>query len=95
MGGGLGLLALSVGACEQPDLSLPTGAEAQAYFANTQGVTVEVGGNVALVTVDQPFQQLRSGGSLWARVGPYVYLFSDATEQLFRRLGHLTGGVLS
>ena len=89
MGRGLVLLVLSVGACEEPDLSVPTDSQAQAYFADTQGVTVEVGGNVALVTVDQPFQQLRSGGSLWAKVGPYVYLFSDATEQLFKDFGGL------
>ena len=80
----MGLLALSAGACQEPDLSLPTTSEAQAYFADTQRVTVEVGGNVAVVTVEQPFQQLRRGGTLWAKVGPYIYLFSGATEQLFQ-----------
>ena len=40
-------------------------------------------GNVAVVTVGQDAQQLRRGGSLWAKVGPYVFLFSRETEELF------------
>ena len=39
-------------------------------------------GIVAEVTVIQSAAQLRRGGSLWARVGPYIYLFSDATRAL-------------
>lgn len=70
---------------------MPTEAQAQAYFAETSGITVEVGGNVVVVNVNQPFQQLRRGGALWARVGPYVYLFSTATEQLFSDFGGLAG----
>ncbi len=91
MGVGLGLLALSLGACEESDLTVPTQAQAQAYFAETPGITVEVGGNVVTVNVNQPFQQLRRGGALWARVGPYVYLFSTSTEQLFSDFGGLAG----
>lgn len=91
MGVGLGLLALSVGACEEPDLTVPTDSEAQAYFAETSSVTVEMGGNVLVVNVNQPYQQLRRGGALWARVGPYVYLFSTTTEQLFSDFGGLAG----
>ncbi len=91
MGMGLAFLALSVGACEEPDLTVPTESQAQAYFAETPGVTVEVGGNVVVVNVNQPYEQLRRGGALWARVGPYVYLFSSTTEQLFKDFGGLGG----
>ena len=86
---GLGVLVLMGAACEQSELVVPTESEAQAYFAETQGITVEVGGNVVVLNVDQPFQQLRRGGSLWARVGPYVYLFSSGTERLFNDFGGL------
>ena len=91
MGMGFGILALSVAGCEEPDLTVPTESEAQAYFAETPGVTVEVGGNVVVVKVNQPYEQLRRGGALWARVGPYVYLFSTTTEQLFKDFGGLGG----
>ena len=91
MGMGFGILALSVAGCEERDLTVPTESEAQAYFAETPGVTVEVGGNVVVVKVNQPYEQLRRGGALWARVGPYVYLFSTTTEQLFKDFGGLGG----
>ncbi len=91
MGVGLGLLVLSVAACEEPDLTVPTEAQAQAYFAETPGITVEVNGNVVIVKVNQPFQQLSRGGALWARVGPYVYLFTTTTEQLFSDFSGLAG----
>ena len=55
----MGVFALTVAACEEPDLSVPTELEAQTYFAATHGVTVEVGGNVVVVNANQPFQQLR------------------------------------
>jgi hypothetical protein len=28
-------------------------------------------------------EQLRRGGSLWARVGPYIYVFTPATREVF------------
>ncbi len=91
LGAGFGTLALFVTACEGPDLSVPTESEAQAYFAGTSGVTVEISGNVVVVNVNQPFQQVRRGGSLWAKVGPYIYLFSDETERLFTDFRGLAG----
>ena len=39
-------------------------------------------GNVLEVVVQQPPAQLRRGGQLWARVGPYIYLFTPATRDL-------------
>lgn len=76
-----GLLALS--GCQQPDLAVPTAEEAEGYFSAVSNLTVEMEGNVAELTVVQPATQLRRGGSLWARVGPYIYLFSEATQTLF------------
>ena len=31
----------------------------------------------------QPTSQIRRGGVLWAKVGPYILLFSDDTQSLF------------
>jgi hypothetical protein len=54
------------------------------YFAGHNGVLgVEVNGNVIEVRVRQPYDQLDRGGSLWARVGPFVYLFTPSTRQIF------------
>ena len=34
---------------------------------------------------------LRRGGSLWAKVGPYIFVFSDETHQLFQDYAGLAG----
>jgi hypothetical protein len=72
-------------ACQEPvDLTLPTEDELEAYFSTVVGLEeVSISGNVAVVVVRQSSEQLRRGGSIWARVGPYVYLFSDETRRLF------------
>jgi hypothetical protein len=52
----------------------PAAAEVAPYYAGHGGLLgVEVKGNVVELRVNQPFQQIDRGGSLWARVGPYVY----------------------
>ncbi len=70
--------------CEEVDLALPSDSEAGAHYASSSDLTVRVSGNVVELTVDQPIRQVRRGGSLWAKVGPYIYLFSDQTEGLLR-----------
>jgi hypothetical protein len=87
--GALACLVL-VTACDQargylaPEAELPTAAELALYYAASGGlVGVEVSGNVVEVRVRQEDQQLRRGGSLWARVGPFVHLFTPATRQVF------------
>ena len=71
-------------ACEPAsDLPLPTAADIEARYESTSGLTAELVGNVASLRVAQDPQQLRRGGSLWAKVGPYIYLFSDETRGLF------------
>jgi hypothetical protein len=39
---------------------------------------------VVEIRIEQPYQQLTRGGSLWARVGPFVYLLTPATRQVFQ-----------
>jgi hypothetical protein len=78
----LALLLTSLAACDEPDLSVPTDEQAAEYYSAISELTLEMRGNVAEITVVQPGSQLRRGGSLWAKVGPYIYLFSDATQSL-------------
>ena len=87
------LLVAALGAlgCEEPDLTLPRASDVEAHYATQRRITVEMSGNVAEVTVYQPSEQLRRGGSLWAKVGPYVFLFSDATRELFVQYPGLAG----
>jgi hypothetical protein len=81
-------LALGLGGCEKlqfqrPELLLPDQAEAARFYHNFEGVTnVELSGNVVVLRVKQPISQLRRGGSLWAQVGPYIYLLSPGTKEL-------------
>jgi len=90
---GVAVLAvvLALGACEPPDLTVPTPKQVESYFAGVATVSASLSGNVAEVTVKQSGQQLRRGGSLWAKVGPYIYLFSEPTQQLFTDFGGLAG----
>lgn len=78
-----------VAACDRilphrPDTELPPIEDVRAVY-ESHGVPgeIEYNGNVVEVAVAQPFEQLRRGGSLWARVGPYIYLFSPATRETF------------
>ncbi len=60
---------------------LPTAEEAAArYGAEVAG---EVRGNLVEIRVPMADHFLRRGGVLWARGGPYFYLFSSATRDLF------------
>lgn len=65
------------------ELVLPSAETVESYYAYEGGVDAEVVGNVATVRVTQSAQQLRRGGTLWAKVGPYIFLFSEETERLF------------
>ncbi len=62
-----------------------------AYYTYEGQLTTEMSGNVAEITIRQPGNQLRRGGSIWAKVGPYVFLFSSPTQQLFQDFGGLAG----
>ncbi len=78
----MGLLALS--ACQEPKLVLPTPAQVRAQYDYEGTMKADLDGNVAEITVYQPVDQLRRGGTLWAEVGPYIFLFTTDTQKLFK-----------
>ena len=86
-------LVISVCAgCQEPvDLAVPTPSEVKGYYTYEGALSAEVTGNVATVSVAQDPQLLRRGGSLWAKVGPYIFVFSEETHQLFQDYGGLAG----
>ena len=81
------LLPVMVAGCDRllPRAStVPTAAQADSVFrAHGIDAVISVSGNVVEVSASQPGDQLRRGGALWAKVGPYIYLFSPATSDLF------------
>lgn len=73
-------------------LDLPTPEAAKLAFSKNHGVRkVAVKGNVVIFHIRQPGGDLRRGGSMWAEVGPYIYLFSPGTRNLFQRYKDLGG----
>jgi hypothetical protein len=86
------LMCLCAAACEPADLTVPSDDEIEEYYVYEAGtLDAEVKGNVAVVTVSQSAQQLRRGGTLWAKVGPYIFLFSDESRQLLEDFSGLAG----
>lgn len=92
----VGLALTSIGllggaACEVSDLPVPSEAEARAHYESSSAMSFRMSGNVLEIAVNQPLQQVRRGGTLWAKVGPYVYLFTEETETLLRDYAGLSG----
>jgi len=89
----LAVACLSVlAACQEvAEPSLPTPKEVASYYSYEGGVSAKLNGNVAEITVSQPTSQLSRGGKLWAKVGPYVLLFSKETKRLFDDYPGLAG----
>lgn len=82
----------AVGACgESEPLAVPRPEAVNDYYSYGGALEADVSGNVATVTVTQPADQLRRGGTLWAKVGPYVVLFTEETYQLFQDYPGLAG----
>lgn len=79
--------ALAIGSgCDslRNEPELPTVDEAAApYRASGLDAEYRFNGNIFEVRVAQPRAQLERGGSLWAKVGPYIYLFTPATRAVF------------
>ena len=73
------------------DLSPPSASAVEEAYLYHGDLSVAMSGNVAEITIVQPAQQLSRGGRLWAKVGPYVLLFSEETERLFRDYPGLAG----
>lgn len=75
---------LSALACgSQGSLQLPAEVQLEGLYGPT--ARLDLNGNVVDIRVRQPQSQIRRGGELWARVGPYIYLFSPQTEEILRR----------
>jgi hypothetical protein len=80
------------GACDKArdylagDAASPPTAEdvAPYYGGHGEVLGLDIAGNVVELRVRQPYDQIQRGGSLWARVGPYVYLLTPATRQVFQ-----------
>ena len=80
------------GGCQAPvDLTVPTPSDVKEYYTYAGALSAEVTGNVVTISVAQDPQTLRRGGSLWAKVGPYIFVFSDETRQLFLDYPGLAG----
>jgi hypothetical protein len=89
---GVLLLALAAGGCsEEPELALPSPEEIASYYAYEGQLEAELNGNVVTVTVSQPAAQIRRGGTLWAKVGPYIVLFTDETHRLLENFPGVAG----
>lgn len=73
----------TVGCGQAANAELPEPEEIERYYDYEGDLQAELSGNVALITVSQPPDQLLRGGSLWAKVGPYVVLFTEETRRLF------------
>ncbi len=84
-------LSVFVFGCGPQDLTLPTSGEVEDAYLYPGGLEARIRGNVAEVTITQPARDLRRGGTLWAKVGPYVLLFSEETEGLFSGFPGLAG----
>lgn len=82
---GLLLAGLLLGGCGKTERKLPAEARLEGLYGKSAQLTLN--GNVVDVRVTQSQSQLRRGGSLWAKVGPYIYLFSPQTEKLFEEYG--------
>ena len=87
--GGTVVLAVALAACAEQDLTLPTAEAVVEAYQYSGDLSAEMSGNVAVVTVVQPYAQLRRGGTIWAKVGPYILLFTPATRDLFAQNGGL------
>lgn len=86
------LVPFFVVACvDRPELTLPSAEEVETYYQYADGLEAEVLGNVAVLTVEQSARQLRDGGRLWAKVGPYIFLFTEETRQLLEDFPGLAG----
>lgn len=88
-----GVVALAAvtaaGACssEPEGPELPSATQLEGLYGDRAEVTLN--GNVVELRIRQSARQLERGGTLWAKVGPYIYLFSPQTRELFDRYSGL------
>lgn len=77
-------LTLAPAGCRRVELRLPTAEEVERRYPYEGRLETRLRGNVVELLAYQPTDHLRRGGALWARVGPYILLFSEETRELFR-----------
>lgn len=80
------VLGLGLPACrpdEEPG-AVPTADEVEEAYQYRGRLEATIRGSVAEIRASQERSQLERGGPLWAKVGPYILLFSDETRGLFR-----------
>jgi len=75
--------ALGTSACTIEASRLPTADELSGLYGGD--AELRMNGNVVDVQVSQDPAQIRHGGTLWAKVGPYIFLFSPQTQEVFQR----------
>ncbi|HKK08002.1 MAG TPA: hypothetical protein VKA44_03890 [Gemmatimonadota bacterium] len=80
---------LAVACAPKKRLELPSSSDLQGIYGSA--ASVELNGNVVVVRVEQSAHQLQRGGQLWAKVGPYIYLFSPQTRDLFQKWDGVAG----
>jgi len=79
-----------IGACEsEPARELPSEAVLDSVYG--ERVDISLNGNVVELAVTQGGEQLRRGGSVWAKAGPYIYLFTPQTQELLGAYGGVGG----
>lgn len=84
------LLIPAVGACRgESETQLPTNAEIRNLYGPAADVLLK--GNVVDVQVVQEDSQLQRGGAVWAKVGPYIYLFTEETQGVLNAYPGLAG----
>jgi hypothetical protein len=89
---GLGLLVAltGAGACEaEPLRELPSEASLDSVYG--ERVDISLNGNVVELVVTQDGDQLSRGGSVWAKAGPYIFLFTPQTQELLEAYGGIGG----
>lgn len=86
----LGLLLVPLTGCRQEEAgTLPSSDQVRERYTSQWRMEAGISGNIAVLRVYQPYDQIRRGGELWAKVGPYIFLFSPETRGLFDDFGGL------
>ena len=89
----LGLLVVALtgaSGCEaEPRRELPSDAALDSVYG--ERVDISLNGNVVELVLTQDSDQLSRGGSVWAKAGPYIYLFTPQTQELLQAYGGIGG----
>lgn len=89
--GVLAAVALAAAAACEPgeNRDLPPATVLDSIFGDR--VQSSLNGNVVELRVTQDASQLTRGGPIWAKAGPYIYLFTPQTRSLLERYGGVGG----